>query len=104
MKHPSSFRVLGRLADLQKHALDQNNPVVLYEGPVKHLCPLAPNNVNTMAGAAIAAHNLGFDNVNAKLIADPALKDWHIVEYELKVRSRSLRRSVTTFSMILYLF
>lgn len=45
------------------------------------LCPLAPNNVsnftlkinlnlqvNTMAGAAIAAHNLGFDGTMAKLI------------------------------------
>jgi hypothetical protein len=27
------------------------------------LCPLAPNNVNTMACAALAAHNLGFDKV-----------------------------------------
>lgn len=28
-------------------------------GCVRDLCPLAPNNVNTMAAAALAAHNLG---------------------------------------------
>ncbi len=39
-------------------------------GPVRGLCPLAPNNVNTMAAAAIAAHNLGFDKVTGCLIAD----------------------------------
>ena len=40
-------------------------------GPVRELCPLAPNNVNTMACAAIAAHNLGFDGVMGCLVADP---------------------------------
>ena len=40
-------------------------------GPVRELCPLAPNNVNTMACAAIAAHNLGFDGVVGCLVADP---------------------------------
>ena len=40
-------------------------------GRVRELCPLAPNNVNTMACAAIAAHNLGFDGVIGCLVADP---------------------------------
>ena len=40
-------------------------------GPVRELCPLAPNNVNTMAAAALAAASLGFDGVKARLIADP---------------------------------
>ena len=40
---------------------------------MKDLCPLAPNNVNTMACAAIAAHNLGFDGVVGCLVADPRL-------------------------------
>ncbi|CAD5219819.1 unnamed protein product [Bursaphelenchus xylophilus] len=84
IKHPDSFKVLGKLNELNNHAKESNSPMVLYEGPVRLLCPLAPNNVNTMAGAAIAAHNLGFDRTMAKLIADPALRDWHIVEYELK--------------------
>ena len=44
---------------------------MLFLGPVRDLCPLAPNNVNTMAVASIAAHNLGFDGVQGCLIADP---------------------------------
>ena len=40
-------------------------------GPVRELCPLAPNNVNTMAAAAIAATSLGFDGVYGRLVADP---------------------------------
>jgi len=39
--------------------------------PVRELCPLAPNNVNTMAIASLAAHNLGFDKVIGCLVADP---------------------------------
>ena len=35
------------------------------------LCPLAPNNVNTMAAAAVAAHNLGLDGTKARLVSDP---------------------------------
>jgi predicted dinucleotide-utilizing enzyme len=84
IKHPSSFKVKGRLIELCKQAQTTNEPIMLYEGNVRNLCPLAPNNVNTMAGAAIAAHNLGFDGTMAKLIADPSIRDWHIVEYELK--------------------
>ena len=40
-------------------------------GPVRDLCPLAPNNVNTMAAAAIAAHNLGFDKTLGSIVSDP---------------------------------
>ena len=40
-------------------------------GPVRKLCPQAPNNVNTMAAAALAAHNLGFDKVQGSIVADP---------------------------------
>jgi len=39
----------------------QQQEEVLYEGPVRGLCPLCPNNVNTMACCAMAAHTLGFD-------------------------------------------
>ena len=38
---------------------------------MRALCPLAPNNVNTMATAALAAAPLGFDGVRARLVADP---------------------------------
>jgi aspartate dehydrogenase len=40
-------------------------------GPVRALCPLAPNNVNTMAAAALVAAGLGFDGVVARLVTDP---------------------------------
>ena len=53
------------------HQSDHSFTVLLLLGPVRDLCPLAPNNVNTMAAAAMAAHNLGFDNVTGCLIADP---------------------------------
>lgn len=40
-----------------------SNFLLIFVGDVRTLCPLAPNNVNTMACAALAAHNLGFDKV-----------------------------------------
>lgn len=51
----------------------------MYEGPVRALCPMAPNNVNTMACCALAAHTLGFDGVVGRLVADMRL-DAHIVD------------------------
>ncbi|XP_066910776.1 aspartate dehydrogenase domain-containing protein-like [Clytia hemisphaerica] len=79
-KHPSCFKVLGEVAERNEKVGDE--PVVLYEGPVRKLCPLAPANVNTMACAALAAHNLGFDKVQGCLVADRSLK-CHIVEIEV---------------------
>uniref|UniRef100_A0A915MYK7 Aspartate dehydrogenase domain-containing protein n=1 Tax=Meloidogyne javanica TaxID=6303 RepID=A0A915MYK7_MELJA len=40
-------------------------------GTVRQLCLMAPNNVNSMASAGIAAHTLGLDHTRAKLIVDP---------------------------------
>ncbi|XP_028396629.1 putative L-aspartate dehydrogenase [Dendronephthya gigantea] len=70
-KTPSAFKLCGELKE--KNEKVTKDPVVLYSGPVKDLCPLAPNNVNTMAVAAIAAHNLGFSGVHGCLVADPRL-------------------------------
>ncbi|XP_002736499.1 aspartate dehydrogenase domain-containing protein-like [Saccoglossus kowalevskii] len=80
-KHPSSFKVLGELKDKNDSVTD--SLVVLYDGPVRQVCSLAPNNVNTMAAAAIAAHNLGFDKVQGCLVSDPSLTDFHIVEVDV---------------------
>jgi hypothetical protein len=55
---------------------------VLYEGPIRELAPQAPNNTNTIAAAALAAHTLGMDGTVGKLIADPSLQA-HIVEIEV---------------------
>jgi aspartate dehydrogenase len=41
------------------------------EGPVRQLCPLAPSNVNTMAAAAVAEHNLRLDGTRTRLASDP---------------------------------
>ncbi|MEE6482532.1 hypothetical protein FKM82_013268 [Ascaphus truei] len=68
-KHPNSFKLKGQLVELNQQAL--NGRAVLYEGPVRSLCHLAPNNVNTMAAACMAAHTLGFDSVIGALVADP---------------------------------
>ncbi|XP_070354998.1 aspartate dehydrogenase domain-containing protein isoform X4 [Equus asinus] len=64
--HPDGFRLEGALA-----AAHSTGPrTVLYEGPVRGLCPFAPRNSNTMAAAALAAPSLGFDRVIGVLVAD----------------------------------
>lgn len=70
IKHPSCFKLQGELLSKIDQVFEET-AVTLYDGPVRTLCPLAPNNVNTMAAAAMAAHNLGFDGVKGCLIADP---------------------------------
>nr|XP_026694205.1 putative L-aspartate dehydrogenase [Ciona intestinalis] len=83
-KHPSCFKLSSKKMELlNKQSIHEDRIVVLFEGSVRELCPLAPNNVNTMAAAAIAASNLGFDNVVGCLVADPKMGDWHIVEIEV---------------------
>ena len=78
-KHPDSFKLeAGDLRD--RNAGVEDTPVELYHGPVRGLCPLAPNNVNTMAAAAVAASNLGFDKTIGRLVADPNIPNWHVVE------------------------
>jgi predicted dinucleotide-utilizing enzyme len=78
MRKPSqSFRLEEPLQALLA-AFEAEGPggaasVELYRGPVRGICPLAPNNVNTMAAAAIASGaGLGFDRCEAVLTADRA--------------------------------
>lgn len=74
-KHPASLAgVRGRLAE----ALAAGPPPgggawTLYDGPVRALAAHAPSNVNTMAAAALAVPELGFDGVRGVLVADAAL-------------------------------
>ena len=64
---------------------DGTGEIVLYEGPVRPLCSLAPNNVNTMACLSLAASRLGFDGVVGRLkVARHA--EAHIVEIEVTGR------------------
>ncbi|KAH3877571.1 aspartate dehydrogenase domain-containing protein-like [Dreissena polymorpha] len=81
MKPPESFKLME---PLKRKLLEANGGAcVLYDGPVRELCPLAPNNVNTMAAAAVAAHNLGFDKTMGSIVADPSLTNWHIVQVDV---------------------
>jgi len=79
-KEPSSFKVAPELQKKIDEYLksESTDECILYEGPVRPLCPLAPNNVNTMACAALAGHNLGFDKVQACLVADKKLESHNI--------------------------
>jgi len=86
-KHPDSFKLNeplhSKLINECAKLTGDNHEIILYSGPVRELCRLAPNNVNTMAVAAILASQLGFDGVEGRLIADKSLSDRHIVEVEL---------------------
>eukprot|EP01065_Artemidia_motanka_P029810 TRINITY_DN3587_c0_g1_i1.p1 TRINITY_DN3587_c0_g1~~TRINITY_DN3587_c0_g1_i1.p1 ORF type:complete len:292 (+),score=65.87 TRINITY_DN3587_c0_g1_i1:70-945(+) len=73
--HPMALKLVGDLGDrvadlLAKGESAEPDGVVLYDGPVRGVCSLAPNNVNTMACAAMAASPaLGFDSVQGRLVA-----------------------------------
>jgi len=79
-KHPSCYKLNEPLKSRNERV--KSEAVVLYDGCIRDLCPLAPNNVNTMAAAALAAHNLGFDKAQGCIVADPSL-DAHIVEVDV---------------------
>lgn len=67
--HPHSLKLSGNLAEV--NAQVDSVPVTLFDGPIREVCPLAPNNTNTMACAAIAGYCLGFDKVIGRLVSDP---------------------------------
>ena len=77
-KHQSSLKFGGELNPPLEETTEER---VIYEGPLRELCVLAPNNVNTMAVLAMASE-LGFDAVQASLVANPALEH-HITEVKL---------------------
>ncbi|XP_004071562.1 putative L-aspartate dehydrogenase [Oryzias latipes] len=79
-KHPSCFRLTG---DKLTTWMEEEGRRVLFRGSVAELCPLAPNNVNTMAAAAVAAGTLGFEGVLGEIVSDTTLKDYHVVEVEV---------------------
>ncbi|KAM7386657.1 hypothetical protein PAMA_009327 [Pampus argenteus] len=68
-KHPSCFRLTG---DVLSDWTEGEGRHVLFRGSVAELCPLAPNNVNTMAAAAVAAGTLGFTGVQGEIVSDTA--------------------------------
>lgn len=79
---PKALRVSGEVAS--RLATADGKETLLYEGSVRVLCPMAPNNTNTMAAAAMAGHTVGFDGTVAKLIAAPPGCDAHKVIVEVE--------------------
>lgn len=82
-KHPLSLKLEGKLGERLKKAIqnDEEGEVELFSGSVRDLCPLAPNNVNTMAVAALVASSLGFDAVTGRLVSDKSLRA-HVIDVE----------------------
>ncbi len=78
IKHPAS---LNYQRELDPPLMATTARREIYNGPLRELCALAPNNVNTMAVLAMASE-LGFDAINARLVADPSLEH-HITEVTL---------------------
>ncbi|KAG7334798.1 hypothetical protein KOW79_001394 [Hemibagrus wyckioides] len=79
-KHPSCFRLAGNLLSDWSEGEGRR---VIFHGSVAELCPVAPNNVNTMAAAAVAASTLGFSGVTGEIVSDTDLADYHLVEVEV---------------------
>lgn len=92
-KHPDSLKLVGELGERLDNFKRNDErylhggEYVVYEGSVSELCPLAPNNVNTMAVAALAATpSLSFHQVKARLVADSNLEA-HVIVIEVFGRS-----------------
>jgi len=94
--HPTSLKVIGTLLEKLNGVKDKEGEHILYEGPLRPLCSLAPNNVNTMACAALAGYTLGFDHTQVQLITDKNLTA-HVVEIKVLGPDKGLGKfSVTT--------
>jgi predicted dinucleotide-utilizing enzyme len=86
-KDPAALKAVGSLLESRDALLGADGTwkageTELFKGSVRDLCPLAPNNVNTMACCALAGSTLGFDRTEARLCVDPALKA-HVVEIDV---------------------
>ena len=74
-KHPKSLKLRGDSKVRLDAAKGQDGEITLYDGPLRKLCFEAPNNVNTMATAGIAAlKTTGFDRTRVRLVCDQSLK------------------------------
>lgn len=85
-KHPSSFKVkdaavLAKLAT----AAEGGEAVTIASGDVRTINSIAPQNTNTMAIYALAAHSLGFMNCEGRLVADSKMTA-HWVELKAETK------------------
>lgn len=83
-KDPIALKALGKLKTKCDAYISSGHlhEEILFSGNVRELCPLAPNNVNTMACCALAGSTIGFDKTEAKLCVNAKLKA-HVVEIEV---------------------
>ena len=100
--HPSALRLRGalvdKLAQLQEQPGFAGTEHLLYDGPVRALCPMAPNNVNTIACAAMATGSgLGFDQTVGRIFVDTSLEA-HVIDIDVDgpLKSAGQRFTVTT--------
>ncbi len=84
--HPCAFRDLGQPLRSRLDAFLQTaageDEAILYEGPVRELCTLAPNNVNTMACCCLAGQTVGFDRAIGQLKVGRNLEA-HVLEIDI---------------------
>lgn len=62
--------------------VDNTLALTLYNGPIRALAKLAPNNVNTMTCLALAANTIGLDKATGTLIAQKE-HDAHLIDIEV---------------------
>jgi len=69
---------------LTEYIVDESNntALTLYNGPIRQLAQLAPNNVNTMTCLALAANTIGLDKATGTLIAQKQ-HDAHLIDIEI---------------------
>lgn len=83
--HAAALRLQSPLREVLTdylHDATRTAPCTLYEGPVRPLARLAPNNVNTMTCVAWAGSTVGLDRATAVLQAD---KEHHAHETTIEV-------------------
>lgn len=86
--HPDALRLCGDIADdlkkLQNLPEFEGKEHLLYCGPTRPLCTMAPNNVNTIACAALSSGAaVGFDATLAKIYVDTSLEA-HVIEIDIE--------------------
>ena len=85
-KAPHHLKISGPVGEKMAALLAEGvtGEHVLYEGPIRGLAADAPNNVNTMAAAALASPSIGgFDGLNARLVMDTETEA-HVVTVEVE--------------------
>lgn len=85
-KAPHHLKISGPVGEKMERLLASGatGEHVLYEGPIRGLAAHAPNNVNTMAAAALASPSIGgFDGLTARLVMDTETEA-HIVTVEVE--------------------